>query len=245
MRPRVGKKTCSGAACFRNRTAQGVFAHTPGARLGEGEPTERPDFSAHPASGGGGRRLWAGDTSPSRKFQDDVAHIPRGCCRHRSRSWPAAGRPRVGRGDPDDPGRGRGRLLSPWTRQGKPEPFGGARLAGEGARSFETNRSECVQAPFPPILCQSFSCGSGKAGVVGGLCSGECGLPGCGRDWSIFCSSPFQSSTPAVEPSLGTQQERRLDSSRAYLRRMRDCPCVPPPIFRDHSAHSMREQGQR
>lgn len=223
---------------FRSRLlpepdGSGRFLPTP---LGPGlerEPAERPDFSAHPASGGGGRRLWAGDTSPSRKFQDDVAHIPRGCRRHHSRSWLAAGRPGVGRGDPDDPGRGRGRLLAPWTRQGKPEPFWkGPGQRGRGQEASKQTSRNASKRPSHPSFAKAFLRFRQGRGSRGPMLRG-CGLPGCGRDWGSLCTSPFQSSTPPLEPSLGTQQETRFDPSMS----------VPPADARLSLCTTTRLQG--
>lgn len=70
---------------------------------------EQPDSLGHTGSGGGGGSLESEVKLLRWKFQDDVAHITRGCCDHDSQSRYAAGCP--GRGGPKGPGGDRWRSL--------------------------------------------------------------------------------------------------------------------------------------
>ncbi|XP_024608612.1 annexin A7-like [Neophocaena asiaeorientalis asiaeorientalis] len=158
----------------------------PPARLGEGEPAERPDSLKHPGSGVGGRPLAWGYASPPGSFRTTWHTFYVG------RYWHAAGHPGSGVGSEEaEAGFPPGRVS--WNEAG-----------GEGSRSLSGAGGAGGCAPFLPSLGQNLRAsreGRGPGARAQGMRAPRAwaGLAPAG-----FCSSPFQSA-PSPEPSLGAQ----------------------------------------
>lgn len=180
----------------------------PPARLGEGEPAERPDSLEHPGSGVGGRPLAWGYASPPGSFKTTWHTFYVG--RVVARSWA-----------PWEWGgvrRGRGWLLSRtcllergWGR-GEPKPVRRRRC-----------RRLCAlpSQPWPKP-----SCGSGGPGAWG-PCSGDAGSPGVGRTgsrWLLLVSLPVRP-VPGAQPGSAKLKV----ATRVHPRQTHDRPSARPP----------------
>jgi hypothetical protein len=99
-------------------------------------------------------------------------------------------------------------------------------LTGKGGQRLWEKLFERDYLPLPKLLC-----GSGKAGVVVGLCSGDAGSPVWAGLWGTLWLLVVPFPVPPHPWIPARERNKKGDPDPVHLRRMRRHPNAPAPTL--------------